>query len=99
MPLQLTDNVITIAALERILLKRGGIYAGIAESKERLAGRRHAHERNGFAGTMLFAKTQNMYYAENRLLEHRPRHNKQRISNAPEKSGYVYVIKGVRHNK
>ena len=44
---------------------------------------------------MYYAQTDNMFYAENRLLELREyRHNIQEKSNAQPKKGYVYVIRG-----
>ena len=43
---------------------------------------------------MAYAETDNMKAAENKLLKFKPEHNVHEISNAQEKKGYVYAIKG-----
>ena len=44
---------------------------------------------------MFYAETQNMMFAEDKLLEIKvPRHNVHEFSNAQEEEGYVYVIQG-----
>ena len=62
--------------------------------------RRDEYERDGYGGTMYYAQTDNMFYAENRLLELKEyRHNIQEESNAQPEKGYVYVIKGRQYSK
>ena len=39
-----------------------------------------------------------MKKSENKLLKAKPRHNDHKKSNAAEKSGYVYVLKGKKFN-
>ena len=48
-----------------------------------------------YSGTMYYTQTQNMHSAETRLLQqHKGVHNKQSVSNASNKPGSVYVVKG-----
>ena len=77
---------------------KGVIYAGSTKDPEERADQ---HERNGFSGTMYYAKTQNMRLAENRLLKSRKgdyRYNDHETSNQDEKPGYVYLIKGRKYS-
>lgn len=60
--------------------------------------RANQYEREGYSGTMYVAKTTNMQYAENKLLEHDTRHNVHSLSNASNDDGFVYVINGRKYN-
>ena len=44
-------------------------------------------------GIMYYSRTQNMFKAENRLLEFPGRHNTQKTSSARSKDGYIYVFR------
>ena len=67
-----------------------GIRTGITIDPKRRAGE---YIRKGLRGTMYYCKTNNMRYAEDRLLKlcSCPE-NQQRKSNAQEDPGYVYLI-------
>ena len=78
--------------LQDIIEEKGAIRCGATIDIER---RRDEYEDEGYSGTMFYAETQNMMFAEDKLLEIRvPRHNVQEVSNAQEEEGFVYVIKG-----
>ena len=76
------------------MIERGQIIrVGATTDPER---RRKEYQREGYRGTMICAKTQNMKKAENKLLEacRTCTANIQRSSNVvAEKPGYVYGIK------
>ena len=55
------------------------------------------HEREGYSGTMYYAKTENMMKAEDRLLEYPGDYNKDEWSGAKEKAGFIYVIRGKQY--
>ena len=59
--------------------------------------RANQYEREGYSGIMYIAKTTNMQYAEDKLLEHDTRHNIHKTSNVDNGSGYVYVINGKKY--
>ena len=52
----------------------------------------------GYRGKMYQSTTQNMRKAEDKLLQHTPgKHNVQKRSNAPDKPGKVYAVKGRKY--
>ena len=57
------------------------------------------YEREGYSGTIYYAKTSTMKKSENELLKNDPRHNDHKRSNVGENPGYVYVVKGKKYNK
>ena len=75
----------------------GVIYAGSTKVPKERASQ---HERNGYSGTMYYAKTQNMRHAEKRLLDSKKggyRYNDHQTSHQEEEPGYVYLIKGKKY--
>ena len=82
----------TQGELHDIIEENGAIRCGATTDIER---RRDEYEDEGYSGTMFYAETQNMMFAEDKLLEIRvPLHNVHESSNAQEEEGFVYVIKG-----
>lgn len=76
-------------------------YVGVAKDMANLKRRKYVHERTkGINGKMHFAKTTNMFYAENKLMDKvDSQSTKYALKNkmdsgAPEAPGYVYVISG-----
>ena len=59
------------------------------------------YEREGYEGTMYYTETKNMKKAEGKLLASCADcgHNIQLSSNAEEKPGYIYIIKGTKMEK
>ena len=60
--------------------------------------RAQQYAREGYSGQMYQSRTQNMRKAEDRLLQQGGTHNVQERSNAPDKPGYVYALKGRKYN-
>ena len=88
------EGPLTQSELHEIIQEYGAIRTGATVDVDR---RRDEYEEDGYSGTMFFAETRNMKFAEDRLLEIRvPRYNEQTLSNAQEEEGYVYVIQGRR---
>ena len=86
------EGLIAQGDLHEIIQEYGAIRCGATIDIER---RRDEYEEEGYSGTMFYAETQNMMFAEDKLLDIRvPRHNVQEVSNAQEEGGFVYVIKG-----
>jgi hypothetical protein len=77
--------------IEKDAKKNGSIRVGVTDDPKRRA---REYEQEGYQGTMEIARTSNMRKAENRLLDRNYRHNQQKESNAPEKEGYIYLIRG-----
>ena len=68
---------------------------GATEDPKQRAGQ---YAREGYSGEMYQFKTQNMHKAEDRLLQQAGTHNVQQKSNAPDKPGYAYALKGRKYN-
>ena len=68
---------------------------GATEDPKQRAGQ---YASQGYSGEMYQFKTQNMRKAEDKLLQQAGTHNVQQRSNAPDKSGYVYALKGRKYN-
>ena len=87
----LTKQRTTIGDLEEKAKKVKSNYVGRTNDVDR---RRGEHERDGRTGKFYYAETQNMKKAENKLISMCKTcpGNIQRSSNAPETSGFVYVI-------
>ena len=83
------------AELNKIAQQNNSIRVGSTINPE---SRANQYEREGYSGTMYYAKTANMCYAENKLLEKDTRHNVHSCSNSSDQAGYVYVINGKRFN-
>jgi len=77
--------------LQRIVKEKGAVRAG---SSTNLEGRIQQYKQEGYKGKLFHADTRNMMKAEDKLLKENPLHNQQKLSNAPERPGKVYVIKG-----
>ena len=84
---------VTQAELNDIAQQNNSIRVGGTTNPDTRANQ---YERQGYSGIMYAAKTTNMQYAENRLLDHDTRHNVHSNSNVGNDSGYVYVINGKR---
>ena len=88
-------KVATFNELQQIAAQSGGIRVGATDDPNRRA---NEHEREGYSGQMYYFKTENMRKAEDKLLEQAPGiHNVQQRSNAEDKPGYVYAIKGRKY--
>ena len=82
----------TFTELSEIAVQNGVVRAG---STDDITRRKDEYQEEGYSGTMFYTRTENMKYAENKLLEMRSyRHNIQTRSNSQPEPGYVYVIKG-----
>ena len=91
---------VTLGELLDIVGEVGAIHVGATNHPDQRA---QSYKAEGYAGVMYIAKTKNMMKAEERLLKEvrktrGGRHNVHSLSNAAEKPGYVYVIKGRRHS-
>ena len=86
---------VTQAELNEIVQENNSIRVGSTIDPERRA---NEYERDGYSGIMYIAKTTNMQYAEDKLLEYKPLHCIQSTSNAANEPGYVYVINGRKYN-
>ena len=75
--------------LDKIAQEKFSIRAGSTTDP---ISRATQYEYEGYSGTMYFAKTSNMEFAENKLLQYKMRYNIHLESNAPNDHGYVYVI-------
>ncbi len=82
--------------LSKIAHQRGAIRAG---SSKHPKARAEKYKDEGYGGTMFVAPTNDMKKAENKLLRNSLRHNTHERSNAPNKPGKVYVIKGKKSDK
>lgn len=67
------------------------LYFGSSHA-ENLEQRIYQHEREGYRGLILVAKTTNMRKAEDNLLKYPSWLNSQRSSNQNEEHGYIYAI-------
>ena len=82
--------------LHQITGQKGSVYVGSSVDIQQRTGQ---HQREGYSGTVYYASTDNMMRAEDKLLQQNPgRHNIQQQSNAEQGKGYVYGIKGRKHN-
>ena len=87
---------VTHGQLREISEQNYAVRAGSTIDPEQRAGQ---YEREGYSGTMYFAKTENMNKAESKLLQdYTYTHNVHQSSNSPSEPGYSYVIKGRRYN-
>ncbi len=79
--------------MNKLLHKARGkkaIRCGLTNDPQR---RKNEYSRDGYNGTMYFARTNNMKRDEQKLLNVKDwRDNIQKRSNGQEKSGYVYII-------
>ncbi len=79
------------AELNEIAQECGSIRVGATEDPYK---RSKQYEKDGYSGVMYISKTNNMLFAEDKLLEHNTRHNIHKRSNVADEPGYVYVING-----
>ncbi|KAK7452081.1 hypothetical protein BaRGS_00039779 [Batillaria attramentaria] len=76
--------------LQNMLREGKGVYVGATKNPQKRA---YGHARTYSGKSMYFATTDNMQYAEQKLIDACPRcDNIQRGSNVPNGKGYVYVI-------
>ena len=88
-------KVATFKELHQIAAQSGVIRVGATNDPNRRANQ---YEREGYSGQMYYFKTENMRKAEDKLLEQAAGiHNVQQRSNAENKPGYVYAIKGRKY--
>lgn len=85
---------VTQSQLHELAQENYSIRAGGTINPERRA---NDYEREGYSGVMYAARTDNVQYAEDRLLEHNLRHNVHEQSNLPPVEGFVYVIQGKKY--
>ena len=77
--------------LLKIVKKKNSVRAGSTVIPKKRAKN---YQDDGYSGIMYYAKTSNMKKSENKLLRHKPLHNKQKRSNVGQKRGFTYVING-----
>ena len=86
---------VSFGELQKIAAGKSVARVGATENPQQRADQ-YASE--GFSGQMYEFKTQNMRKAEDRLLQQSAgTHNVQERSNAPDKPGYVYALKGRKY--
>lgn len=92
----LTIQHTTQMDLHNLAAEHGSIRVGVTTD---LDARIRSYENKGYSGTFYVAPTQNMMQAENRLLSgYDFRHNQQNQSNASDKPGWVYLIRGRKYS-
>jgi hypothetical protein len=84
------------AKLTELAQEHGSVRVGATGNPSQRAS---SYQTQGYRGTMYAARTENMYQAENRLLNNSDgRHNVHKQSNAADEGGFVYVIQGQKRN-
>ena len=86
---------VSFGELQKVAAGKSVARVGATEDPSQRAGQ---YAREGYSGEMYQSKTQNMRKAEDRLLQQAGTHNVQQKSNAPDKPGYVYALKGRKYN-
>ena len=87
---------VSFGELRKIVAGKSVVRVGATENPQQRADQ---YAREGYSGQMYQFRTQNMHRAEDRLLQQAAgTHNVQERSNAPDKPGYVYAIKGRKYN-
>ena len=84
--------------IKKEMAKYGAIRVG---STIDVKARARQYEQEGYVGEMLYAPTENMKKAENKLLQaqKKPIHNQHGASNNKEEPGMVYLNKGRKKSK
>ena len=86
---------VSFGELQKVAAGKSVARVGATENPQQRADQ---YAREGYSGQMYQFRTQNMRKAEDRLLQQAGTHNVQERSNAPDKPGYVYAIKGRKYN-
>ena len=87
---------VSFSELQKVAAGKSVARVGATENPQQRADQ---YAREGYSGQMYQFRTQNMHRAEDRLLQQAAgTHNVQARSNAPDKPGYVYVVKGRKYN-
>jgi hypothetical protein len=87
---------VSFGELQKIVAEKSVARVGATENPQQRADQ---YAREGYSGQMYQFRTQNMQRAEDRLLQQGGgTHNVQERSNAPDKPGYVYALKGRKYN-
>ncbi len=96
-PKKLVIKEISLSKIKKKIINENGI-PRVGGTKREPKLRAREYERQGYSGIMFYAKTSNIKFAENDLLELANKfedgyNNKHRKSNLRSVPGYIYIIK------